>query len=194
MEIFARASLIDLIFIIFCVRILYISVVRGPVCEFFKLLGLLAGSFFAFQYYIIAADNIKTQVSFLTGSYLYAAVFFLIFTAVVLIFSALRAIVCFLFKKEEIPRSHKWLSFALGAARALLFSSILIFILSLLPFCSQRTSFFMTNNLFRKAAPQVYLFLSKIYKDIYPQAQLNKEVETHYEAKESLSGNNKERH
>src|SRR3989338_7658039 len=92
--------LIDLGFIILWGRILYIAVSRGIVTEIIKLTGLLAGIFFAFQYYSSDGGKLNLSIPFLGKGYFNLVTFLIIFFGIRTIFSLLGLIVNLLFKRQ----------------------------------------------------------------------------------------------
>lgn len=193
MEIFGRAGLIDLFFLIICLRIFYISISRGFLSESFKILGLLSGSFFAFQYYFFIGGILSKRIPFLHPESFYFIAFLLILLGIGIIFSFLRIIVTFLFKKKERSFTEKGLSFLIGGLRASFFISVIIFLLHLLPFNSLYFRHTLSYDIFKNIAPKFYLVSFNLYKKIIPIATLNKEVEEYYGTKKTLSRDNKER-
>jgi uncharacterized membrane protein required for colicin V production len=191
MEISAQAAVIDIFFLILCLRILYISVSRGIVCEVLKIIGLLAGALFAFQYYSSIAATASNKIPFFRKEHLEGVVFFLILLVIGIVFHFVQLIVTFLFKREQIPRGERWLSFFLGGTRVSFSLSVIIFLLSLFSFTPQDIYRTISYGLFKNIAPKVYLVSFGFYNKINPKAVLNKEVEAYYETEKSLSGDSK---
>lgn len=199
MELVARGSFIDLLFLILSLRIIYMAMVRGYLCEVFKLTSLITASFFAFHYYSPLGDSIVGKISFLNKQYVYFLAFLGIFTTTTSVFSLLRLIVLFLAKREksEEPKLKvKWILFFSGVFRAAYLSSVIIFIIYLSTFASENLQRSLSYAALRKVAPKIYLESLKLTggnsknKD---RKSINKEVEEYYEAKESLSDDSQKR-
>jgi len=170
------------------------AMVRGYLCEVFKLMSLLIASFLAFYYYSLLGDSIFNKISFLNEQYVYFLAFLGIFTTVTLIFSFLRLIVLFLAKREkaENPKPKvKWVLFFSGAFRALYLSSIIIFVIYLSPLDSESFQQSLSGVVCKKIAPKIYLqsFKLVIKNGKNKDKKANKEVKEYYEAKEPLSSN-----
>jgi uncharacterized membrane protein required for colicin V production len=192
MEITARAALIDLFFLILCLRIIYISVSKGALQEFFKALGLLLSALFAFHFYSFLGKSINDKIAFLSKEYLYFFSFLAIFLGIGAIFNLLRLIAALLFKQEVVPRPQRWAGFFIGVFRASFLSSIIFFLLYLSPLNSQYFNDTVSYKVFKQIAPKIYLLSFKIYNKFDKQAEINKEVEVYYEVKRSLPGNSQE--
>ena len=194
MEISGSQTFIDLLFLILCLRVIYISVSRGIVRENFKIGGLLLGSFFAFQYYFSLADRVSDKIPFLSRGYFLLFSFLLIILGIRLIFTLSRLIVTFFFKRGEIYFKERVLLFFLGAFRASLIGSIIFFSLYLSPLDSKYFCHSISYSIFKNVGPKIYLVAFKVYDKISSKIVINKEVEEYYEAEKPLSGNNKKRH
>lgn len=191
MEITARAALIDLFFLILCLRIIYISVSKGALQEIFKVVGLLLSSLFAFHFYSFLGDSISNKITILSKDHLYFISFLVIFFGIGAIFNLLRLIIALLFKreKEEVSRQERWVGLFIGGFRAAYLSSIILFLLYLSPLNWHFFNDTISYKVFKNIAPKVYLLSFNAYSKFYTEAQVNKEVEEYYEIKQSLSGN-----
>lgn len=172
MEISGEEVFIDLFFLILCLRVIYSAVTRGIIQESFKIVGLLAGAFLAFQYYTFLGDKIEGKLAFLNEEYLGFFSFLLIFLGTVMIFSLIRLIVSFLAVKGEVPFTERWLLLVLGVFRAAFLSSVIVFLIYLFPFGSKHFSHPVPSVIFRKIAPQVYLWSLAAYAKLNPQSTL----------------------
>ena len=191
MEIPARAEFIDLIFLILCLRIIYISVSRGIVQESFKLIGLLVASFFAFHYYSLLGDAIQNKISFLNREYLYFTSFLLILLGVRTVFNLLRLIVTLLFKIGHASPTERWLGLFLGGVRAVFLSSIIIFLLVLSPLNPKYFSNSLSYAFFKNIAPKIYLLSYNLYSKFNSSSVSNEEVERYYKTLGTTSEQNK---
>jgi len=194
MEISGNQVLIDLLFLILCLRVIYISISRGIVRENFKIGGLLLGSFFAFQYYSSLADSISDKIPFLSRGYFFLFSFLLILLGIRLTCTLFRLIVSFFFKRDEIYLKEKILLFFLGAFRASLIGSIIFFLLYLSPLDSKYFCHSISYSVFKNIGPKIYLIAFKVYDKASSKIVVNKEVEEYYEAEKLLPGNSKKRH
>lgn len=184
---------IDLFFLILCLRVIYISISRGILREGFKVLSFFLGSFFAFHYYTSLSGIISANAPFLNREYFLFISFLLIFLGITLIFAILRLIVTFFFKKGDKRLSERVLLFVIGAFRASLLASVIIFSLHLSPLDSKYFCHSMACNLFKNVGPRIYLTTFKVYNKFNPEIILNKEVKEYYEVKKFLSRSSKER-
>ncbi|UCD15318.1 MAG: CvpA family protein [Candidatus Omnitrophota bacterium] len=194
MGIIERLYVIDFIVAALCLKVVYTAVSRGLVNEIFKSTGLLIGSLFAFHYYPHLAAKVEANFPFLNKKYLSFVLFLLIFLGVMTVFSIVRKIVAFLYKKEEISVKERWVSFIIGGLRFVFLSSIIFFLMHLYSFNQRHYSKSISYSVFKNVAPKVYLvsldFLN-FYKIGSPKGS-NKEVKKYYEIRTPLSGNNKE--
>jgi uncharacterized membrane protein required for colicin V production len=182
--------LIDLLFLILCLRIIYIAISYGFICEFFKTAGLLLGSFFAFQYYPLV-NIIAEALPFLNRGYSALFSFLLILLGVNLFFVLSRMIVMSLFKIKEIYFKQKVVLFLLGGFRAVFTSSIILFLLYLSPLDSKYFCHNISYGLFKGFAPKIYLASFKVYNKVSTKAIVNKEVEAYYETRKFLPAGSK---
>ena len=186
MEISGEQALIDLSFLILCLRVIYISVTRGILGESFKIGGLFVGALFAFHYYFSLGNYISKKILFLGKDYPYLVSFLLILLSIGVVFSLLRSIVTLLFKKEEISVEERWVSVFIGGFRAIFLSSVVIFLLHQSPLDLKFIRHTVSYRMFKKVAPKIYLVYFEFYRKANPKAILNKEVKKYYEAKKSL--------
>lgn len=194
MEISGSQTFIDSLFLILCLRVIYISISRGIIRENFKIGGLLLGSFFAFQYYFSLADNLSDKIPFLNRGYFLLFSFLLILLGIRLVFIIARLIVTFFFKRDEIYFKERVLLFFLGAFRASLIGSIILFSLYLSPLDSKYFCHSISYSIFKNVGPKIYLVAFRGYDKISSKIVINKEVEEYYEAEKPLPGNSKKRH
>ncbi len=194
MEISGSQTLIDLVFLILCLRVVYISMSRGIISESFKLTGLLLGSFFAFHYYSFLADKISDKIPFLGRGYFLLFSFLLILLGVRLIFSLSRLILTFFFKRGEVGLKERRVLFFLGVFRAFLIGSIIFFSLYLSPLDSKRFCHSISYSISKNVGPGIYLVAFKVYDKLSPRIVVNKEVKNYYEDKEPLPRNSEKGH
>jgi len=184
MEIFERVRFIDLFFLILCLRIIYISILKGLVCEGFKVAGLLVGSLLAFQYYPFLTGKITNlRILSLNTNYISFICFLAILLGVGIVFSLLRLVVTILLKDREISVAERRLLFFIGGFRAAFLASVIIFLLHLSPLNSQYFSKGMSHGAFKKIAPKIYLGVFRIYSKFDSRTTLNSEVRDYCESR-----------
>ena len=169
--------LIDLGFIILWGRILYIAVSRGIVTEIIKLTGLLAGIFFAFQYYSSDGGKLNLSIPFLGKGYFNLVTFLIIFFGIRTIFSLLGLIVNLLFKRQGIGVFERWISFFAGSLRAALFSSVIVFAFYLSPFNLSIAKRSLAINIFAKPAAYTYMAISRLFPVSDKKMKANQNIE-----------------
>jgi uncharacterized membrane protein required for colicin V production len=189
MGIFSGFGLIDIFFIILCLRITYEAVSKGIFVEIFKILALFINSIFTFQFYSFFAGKISEKISFLDQNYVKAITAVLMFFIIGIVFGLLVKIIDALFKKKEIIFAEKMAAMVLGFVRLAFLTSMLVFFLHLFPAAPQFISGY-TSRIFRPIAPKTYLVLAEGFNKIIPAFTVNTEVKSIYEAKSDLSGSN----
>lgn len=177
----AGAVFIDLLFLLLCVRILYISVSRGVVSEIIKLVGLLIGAFFAFQYYSFLGDTVGESILFLNKKYFYLVTFLVILLGIRAIFSFLGLIVRLLFKREDIAIFERWVAFFAGGFRASLIFSIVLFVIYLSPFNSEFLNESKTYAWFKNIAPASYILAQRSLTSFNPEFSVNRNVQEYFD-------------
>jgi uncharacterized membrane protein required for colicin V production len=192
MEITAPAALIDLFFLILCLKIIHTAVSKGILQESFRLVGVFVGALFAFHFYSLLGNGIVSKVSFLNKQFVYLISFLVIFITIRVIFRLLRLIITLLFKLGELSIGERWMAFLLGAIRAAFLSSVIIFLFYLSPLNSKYYTKNISYKVFKNIAPKTYLISFDVYKKFNPKSECNKEVEEYYEVKKSLPGNSEE--
>lgn len=190
MERIPPSVIIDIFFLILCLRISYIAVSRGIVCEGFKLIAVLVSGLCSFQWYKFL-DTYTGRVPFLNKQYLDFISFLVIFFSIHTIISLIRFIITSLFKRKEIPVKERWISLFVGALRAVFLSSIILFMLHLSSFNPQYLAQSISLRTFKNIAPKLYLITAEIASGAGDKKSLiNKEVREYYETAAFLSGDN----
>lgn len=170
-------ALVDLFFLILILRVVYIAISKGVLCEIFKAAGLLIASIFSFHYYYILGDYIGKRVSFLNKEYLYFTCFLLILISIWAIFSLLRTIATLLVAKDkEVSFPQRWVSAFIGWGRAIFFSSVVVFLFQQVPFDQKIFKKTISYGMFKKIAPKIYLVTLNLYQKINPKVKVNNEV------------------
>ena len=183
-------GLIDIIFLILWLRITYEAVSKGIFIEILKLLALFINSVFTFQFYPFLAERISNKISFLDKDFVKAVTAIALFFIIGIIFGLLIKIIDAFFKRKEITSSEKLAAVIFGFLRLALLASIIVFLLYLFPAKPQFINGY-TSRIFKNVAPKVYLMTAGVYNRFIPGLAVNTEVEKIYEAKDDLSGNNK---
>jgi len=177
MGILSKVHLIDIIFLIIYLRIIYIAISRRALSEIFKLIGMLVGIIFAFQYYSFWADKIDKNLPFISSENIYFISFLAILSGTGIIFIFLRMLIMLVFKmimlvlksnKSEngVSPAESWLAFFIGITRATLLSSTLIFIIYLAPFAAKNISQALSYKMLKNVSPKIYLTLVDLYNKI----------------------------
>ncbi len=181
MEISVKPGLIDLFFLILCLRVIYISVSRGICLEALKLSGLLVSSLLAFQYYPPLAGNISRKLPFFNQEYFYFWSFLAIFLSVSAVFSLVRLIMLVFLEKKEKSFGEKLIALFAGGLRAAFLASLVIFLLHLTPLGSQRFSSNLSYRIFKNIAPKTYLISFAFINKLNSGISLNEEIQKYYE-------------
>lgn len=186
MNIIKNLTWLELLSLLVTLRIVFIAVKNGILCEFFKISAVFFSSFFALQYYPVLLERVQSNLFQLkkeVGALLWGVIiFFLVYVA----FSFLRNIVLMLFKQEEVSRLQRWLSLPVGLVRATLIMSLLTFAVSLVAGDSRIPQGSLTVRISRNVAGKCYLGMFPLYKKVVPGSVMNKEVKKYHEAEEDL--------
>jgi len=185
---------IDVFFLILCLRVIYSAIARGIVCEGFKIASLVASSLCALHWYGFL-DAYAERTAFLNKQYLDFISFLVIFFSIHAIFSLARLIATSLFKRKEIPIKERWVLLFVGSSRAVLLSSVILFMLHLSPLDPQYFAQGISSRIFKNIAPKFYLVALQVVIGAGDgQSLINKEVQEYYETATFLSGDHSERH
>jgi uncharacterized membrane protein required for colicin V production len=191
MALFKEFGLIDIIFISLCMLITYEAAAKGFFLEILKLIGLFFAIIFSFHFYPFLAFNIAGKIPFLTKDYAGFLAFCFLFFSTILVLDLLSRILNALFKRQMISSSEKAAAIFAGFLRVIFLSSVISFIIYLLPVGNDFLKKGLTGRLLQNIAPKTYLVSVKSFKKIQPNFKANEEVEKLYEAENNLSGNNK---
>lgn len=176
MGIFSGFGLIDIIFIILCLRISYEAASKGFFVEILKILALFINSIFTFQFYPFIAEKISNKISFLDKGYLKAVVAIVLFSIIGIIFGLLIKVIDALLKRKEIPSAEKYAALVFGFVRLAFLASFIVFLLCLFPAKPQILAGY-TSRIFKGIAPKTYLATAGLYGKLSPQFSVNTEVE-----------------
>lgn len=124
---------VDILVLLVAARVCYIAAKRGFFIELFKLLGTVLGIYLAFHYYTLVSDWVGKRIK-IPGMPLdfFDFIFFIIlFLLGYAIFILLRETFTHLVKTEVLPKLNAWGGFILGIGRAVLLSSLIIYMLAI---------------------------------------------------------------
>jgi uncharacterized membrane protein required for colicin V production len=186
MGIIEHFKFIDSVIILLILRVLYIAVKNGFLCEVTKVLVVFLASFLSFQYYPVILRQFSVEGS--SRQYLEFLSFFTIFTVTILTLSFLRRIIVG-FRgpvTSKYSSLRRWLSFLLGIGRASLLASTFIFGFYLLPPKDNLFRGSASFRVFRCIAPKSYIFAFGLYRRAVAGVQFNQEVMNYYEGKKDL--------
>ncbi len=123
---------VDIIVAIFLIRGGYVGLNQGFSIELFKVLGTVAACVVSLSYYVKAAGWLASH-SFLSPQAVNPISFVVLFFSVLIAF---RILIIFLFRILHLGlfgALEKWGGLALGLTRSLIFASLFLFVLTLLP-------------------------------------------------------------
>ncbi|OQX87218.1 MAG: hypothetical protein B6D55_04050 [Candidatus Omnitrophica bacterium 4484_70.2] len=188
MEIITQFNWINLISLLFLVRICYIAQKRGFLCEFVKLLGVFVASFFSFQYYSLFLSRFTTPPFSFNRENVELVSFLIIFFIISIFFFFIRVLFSF-FESQVHSPVEKGIALLMGILRASLLISVFLFLLGLSSFKSDYLYKSFSYKIWGQVAPKTYLLFFKVYKEVNPAAKVNEEVKEYYEVKETLRRN-----
>ncbi len=180
-----RAKIIDLLFILVFLSIIYQAQREGFVGEFFKALGILAASLVAFHFY--SSFPLQEKLAFFLNKELYqACVFTLLFVGIRFIFFVSRKFLLYFFKKEKYLLRERLSASVLGVFRFSITCSVLIFIFYLGGWRGEALFKSLSYPIFKNIAPAIYLNILEKAKIKFNNLKANKEVVDYYAFKETL--------
>ena len=163
LDILRQFNWVDIFVIILLLRIGYISAKTGFSAEVFKFLGTIAAIYFSLHYYTIFADFVSGRSSSEKMPLQFWDFICCLFLAIAayMIFYALRILFSRFIKMEAVPNLDRWGGLALGAARAFLFSGLIIFMLviSTITYFKNKVNDSYLGSRFFKIAPATYSWL-----------------------------------
>ena len=193
MEVTKGLALIDFVFLIVFLRVLYIAIVKGVLTEAFRLVGVFCGSVLAFHFYPPFAKTIEANFPFVGEKYFALVAFILIFLGAKTAFYLAAKIVGLLFEREDSSLAQRWVSFFMGILRCIILGSTVLYLFYISPLNPKYYNGLAFRTL-KKAAPKIYLVSAEIFKKSIPEpkVEVNKEVQSYYEAEKFLSGSSEE--
>lgn len=175
MDRFTGFGLIDIFFLILCLRISYTAVSKGILVEILKTIALFIGSVFTFQFYPFLAGKFKAKISFLSDDILNFLTFLALFSIVLLILNLTIKIFDTLFKRKEISFAERLSALLVGLFRFVFLASVLSFPLYFFPstpaFCKGASP-----EIFKTIAPKIYSVATDIFNKFYPDLPVNADV------------------
>ncbi|MFZ5800447.1 MAG: CvpA family protein [Candidatus Omnitrophota bacterium] len=177
-EILTVINWVDIILAIAAIRIVYIGFRQGFIVELFKTLGIFLAAIVSLHYYIELSDLIALS-SFLTTAFADPLCFVLLIGVIVIIFKFARDGFNAIFKVEPIRIVKTWGGFLLGLARALIFSSLLIYglLISGSDYIAKSARQSFSANRLMGVAPAIYTStFEKIISKFFPSEQENGSV------------------
>jgi len=121
---------IDIFILILFLRIAYISLKNGLPAEFFKILGTLSAVYLSLHYYTYFANFFTAPLGVKNPAVEPLGFIFIIILAAVgyVFFVFLRLLLCRFITAEITPNLSRWGGLVVGAGRAFLLSSLVLFI------------------------------------------------------------------
>lgn len=123
---------VDIIVVTFLIRGCYIGLNQGFSVELFKTLGAIAATVLAFLYYANLGEWLKLH-SFLSIQVASIISFSVLVFSLLIAFKAVRILLFSILHIELFGSLERWGGFTLGLVRGLVFASLFLFALTLLP-------------------------------------------------------------
>ncbi len=124
-----KINWVDIMIVLFGVRIIYIGIKNGFISELFKLIGVVFAIFITFHYYTQVADFFKDHTGLSENNAGFLS-FGLLWAVVTLIFKFIRDGILLIFKIEALSLVDQWGGLLLSILRsALVGSMVLIFLM-----------------------------------------------------------------
>jgi uncharacterized membrane protein required for colicin V production len=182
MEFLKSLNWVDILVAVVAIRIVYISVQTGFVCEFTKTLGVLAAVFVAFHYYVKISVIIGRMVQ-VPMSVVEVCVFTASWLLILLLCKFLRDGIFLVFTVQAISVVNQWGAAVVAIGRFFLTASMLMFVFLLTdqPYMERMTSTSFTQKYVLSVAPQVYRgLISEIVVKFFPNQKVNPAVEDEF--------------
>lgn len=181
LNILKQINWLDVCIFVLIARIIYISLKTGFSTELFKFLGTVTAVYLSLHYYVsisalvvkyIPAEGIPEPV-------VYFAIIIILATIGYLLFVSLRCMVYHYIKMEAVSNLDKWGGLILGIGRAILLSSLVIFVVVLTNigyFKSSVKDAYSQKYLF-KAAPDTYTWIwENVFSKFLTNEKFNKDI------------------
>lgn len=127
-----ESNWVDIIVVIFLIRGGYIGYNLGFSVELFKLLGVVVATVLSLIFYAQIGEWFSSH-SFLSIQVANFISFLALFFALILVFKIIRILLFRILHLELFGGLEKWGGFSLGLFRSLIFASLFVFALTLLP-------------------------------------------------------------
>lgn len=159
-DIVTHLNWLDFLTAILLSRIIYIAIEKGVLNELFKFLSTLFATYLSLHYYIVLSDFLRERLGLksIPVEFLDFLCFIVLALIGYLVFVFIRNAVNRLTKTEVTPYVARWGAFALGVARGILFTSLILFTLAVSGISYFRNSVFNSYSGRRLiyVAPAVY--------------------------------------
>lgn len=133
LEIFSQFNWVDFVIIAFAIRVCFMAARNGISIELFKLLGTVFAVYVSAHYYTIFSDwlnSLLPEIPEVTPlEFMDFIAFAILVVATYGAFVLLRSIFYRFIKMEALPHINRWGGFLLGAARAYLFTGIVVYMM-----------------------------------------------------------------
>lgn len=159
MEIITRINWVDVLAIIICLRIGYISFQDGLSHGIFPLIGAIVSLIFTFHYYNKIALFISQNLAKIPIEISSLLSFVILIAAISFLFKGLRVFLDKIIKVTWHPVIEKFGGLAVGIARALVVASTVLIIIALIPLSYLQWSIrdrALTGMHFLKIGPSIY--------------------------------------
>ena len=148
MAIIRQLNLVDLVFIILFLRILYISSKTGFIAEFFKLFGTVLAIYLAAHYFTVSTDLMRNRYGVgqnlpkIPLDFMDFLSFIILTFLGYLVGFVLREAFGRAVKMEAVPVLHRWGGMALSVARSIFLMGLITYTLSIstIPYLRARAS------------------------------------------------------
>lgn len=133
LKILTQLNWLDILIILFVLRLIYVAANNGMVIEGFKFLGVLLALYLSFHYYASLAVLLQERlgINFISLEVLYFLTFLLLATMGYCLLIFLRRLFSQLIKIETVPTLSRWGGLVLGIIRGMLGISLILFMLVL---------------------------------------------------------------
>ncbi|MBN2482634.1 MAG: CvpA family protein [Candidatus Omnitrophica bacterium] len=187
MNITKNLTWLEFLSLFILLRILYIAVKNGFLCEILKVIAVGVASFFAFHFYPMLLRNVQIDFFRIKKECADVISFLGIFFFAYVLFYFIRRIIHMLIKKEEVSQAERWLSIPVAVARGIIVVSLIGFLVSLGAFCDNGAckGSIVVQNIGR-ITPQLYLGTVRALQARMPKMRINKEVGEYYEVKKNI--------
>lgn len=171
----SRINWVDIVCVILIIRITYVGVKSGLSAEIFKFLGVLSAAVLASAKHIYIGGLIG---KFISQSFLRVICFSAIVIATMFAFYILRMFLGIFLKLQPVNWLEKAGGFILGLARSIVFVSLVLTILMMVPNNSLKSSIkdkSFSGNYFLQVTPKIYSFAARIFPNLSSESEVPKE-------------------